>query len=125
AFLNALVSGGEGRAPRAIKRRAPRATRHGTVAWRAGELTGRTRADGVVLSGALHPVMSAPHAEWLLAPAVVEGRREWWLLAADEISVAPLDSLDLTRRVATVTVNDVRLPLERRTDLDDIDVDAT
>src|SRR4051812_21669864 len=97
----------------------------GTVAWRAGELLGTAAGGGVQVSGELRPVLSAAHARWLLAPVLVDGRRQWWLLSRDEVQVSLLDSLDLTRRVATVTVDPVVLPEERRTELTDTDVDAT
>ena len=96
----------------------------GTVAWRAGDLDGRATGDGVVLHGSLRPIISAQQADWLLAPAVVDGQRQWWLLSRDEVRITPLDSLDLTRRVADVTVDDVELPADRRVAVDDADVDA-
>src|SRR4051812_28835415 len=96
----------------------------GTVAWRAGELQGTTASDGVVVSGELRPVLSAGRAPWLLAPVRVDGRRQWWLLAADEWQAEPLDSLDLTRRVATVSVDGVQLSADRCVAVDDDRVDA-
>jgi 3-oxochol-4-en-24-oyl-CoA dehydrogenase len=97
----------------------------GTVAWRAGDLTGTADGDGVVVHGVLRPVLGAARAEWVLAPVLVGGQRQWWLLAAEEVQVEPLDSLDLTRRVATVTVAEVALSAERRVPVDDDAVDAT
>jgi 3-oxochol-4-en-24-oyl-CoA dehydrogenase len=96
----------------------------GTVAWRAGELTGSTNGDELEVRGLLHPVISAQNASWLLAPVVVGADRQWWLLAGDEVAVTPLDSLDLTRRVATATVDGVHLASERRLAVTDADVDA-
>ena len=98
--------------------------RSGTVAWRAGDLAGTVQGDRVVVTGSLRPVMSAQHAEWLLAPVVVDDERQWWLLTADEVTATPLESLDLTRRVATVAVDGVELAPDRRTDRSDGDVDA-
>jgi alkylation response protein AidB-like acyl-CoA dehydrogenase len=86
----------------------------GTVAWRAGELT----RDG----GVLRPVLCAGSAAWLLAPVVVDGERRWHLLPGDRVSVGPLPSLDLTRRVSEVRVGapDLSSPVA----VSDADVDA-
>ena len=96
----------------------------GTVAWRAGELTGTAAGAAVIVRGVLRPVVSAPRAEWLLAPVSVDGARQWWLLSRDEVQVTPLESLDRTRRVAEVSVDGVELAADRRVDVDDAKVDA-
>ena len=109
AFLNVLLG---------------RADAIGTVAWRAGELTGEASADGITVRGRLRPVLSATGADWLLTPVRLDGKREWWLLTGEDVHVAPLESLDLTRRVSTVTVEGAALSADRRTALTDADVDA-
>jgi alkylation response protein AidB-like acyl-CoA dehydrogenase len=96
----------------------------GTVAWRAGELVGDPDGKGAVVRGELGPVMSAASADWLLAPVVIGSSREWWLLSKNDVEIEPLDSLDLTRRVAAVKVEAVRLRSDRRVDVDDSRVDA-
>jgi alkylation response protein AidB-like acyl-CoA dehydrogenase len=108
AFLSALLGRAE----------------EGTVAWRGGELRGETTGGGVTVNGELRPVLSAGVAPLLLAPVQVDGERQWWLLARDETTVDPHDSLDLTRRVSTVSVDGVTLPADRRTALTDDAVDA-
>jgi 3-oxochol-4-en-24-oyl-CoA dehydrogenase len=77
-------------------------TSAGTVAWRAGELTGRVVDDGLVVEGVLRPVLSAA-AAYVLAPVLVDGVRQWCLV--DHGSVTALESLDLTRRVGEVAVS--------------------
>ncbi len=99
-------------------------TEAGTVAWRSGELTGDADGSGAVVRGELSPVISAEGAEWLLAPVVIKDTRQWWLLSKDDVQVERLDSLDLTRRVAAVSVEAVRLRSDRRIGVDDARVDA-
>jgi len=97
----------------------------GTVAWRSGELQGSLQPDGaLVVRGALRPVVNAQRAKWLLVPVAVDGQRQWWLLAAGEVTLEPLESLDLTRRIAALTVDDVRLEADRYADVDDDEVDT-
>jgi alkylation response protein AidB-like acyl-CoA dehydrogenase len=96
----------------------------GTVAWRAGELHGTETPDGVRLAGVLSPVLCPASSARLLVPARVDGSRRWYLLMAEEFSTTSAQSLDLTRRVGAVTVDEVVLPATRAVDLDDAAVDA-
>jgi alkylation response protein AidB-like acyl-CoA dehydrogenase len=97
-------------------------TATGTVAWRAGELTGTPQGDDVVVTGVLSPVLCACSADLVLAPVDVAGERRWYLL--DHFTPGPLGSLDLTRRVGSVAVDTV-LGRDRQVVLDDRVVDAT
>jgi alkylation response protein AidB-like acyl-CoA dehydrogenase len=90
----------------------------GTVAWQAGELQashGRAR-------GVLRPVLCPASSRWLLAPVRVDDERRWYLL--DTFGVVPLESLDLTRRVGELRVDDLLLTPEREVVVDDVLVDS-
>jgi alkylation response protein AidB-like acyl-CoA dehydrogenase len=87
-------------------------------------LTGTGAGAGVIVRGSLRPVVCAHRAEWVLAPVSVDGERQWWLLAHDELTISSLASLDLTRRVAEVTVDGVELAADRKVAIGDDDVDA-
>src|SRR4051794_2794609 len=78
-------------------------TAAGTVAWRAGELTGRVSRGALQVEGVLRPVLAAGSASYLLAPVLVDGHRQWCLV--EDTSVMGLESLDLTRRVGEVAVS--------------------
>ncbi|MDT7544105.1 MAG: hypothetical protein QOE99_215 [Actinomycetota bacterium] len=96
----------------------------GTVAWRAGELTGTETPDGVQVAGRLEPVLCPASSDWLLAPVRIGDHRDWFLLAREQVETVQLDSLDLTRRVGGLTVAAVVLPPARRVSVDDRAVDA-
>ncbi|CUU59296.1 Acyl-CoA dehydrogenase [Parafrankia irregularis] len=96
-----------------------------TAAWcvaeprpndRLGSVTAQARIDGgsIVLSGVKRPVESAATASYLLATARTDGGLTQVLVPAGTtgLSVAPLRTVDLTRRFFTVTFDDVRLPLD-------------
>jgi alkylation response protein AidB-like acyl-CoA dehydrogenase len=75
-----------------------------------GALTIAERADGRLrVAGALEPVLSAHVAELLLAPTA-DG---WVVLLAGEFTAEERPTVDLTRRVAAVTV-DADVPASRR-----------
>jgi alkylation response protein AidB-like acyl-CoA dehydrogenase len=97
----------------------------GSVAWRAGELTGAQTGEGVRIDGVLQPVLCASSATWLLAPVVVDGQRRWYLLDRQDVTTKAFESLDLTRRVFAVSVEAVVLPDSREVGVDDRVVDAT
>ena len=101
---------------------AGRAT--GTVAWRAGELTGRVTADGVVADGVLRPVLSAASSTWTLAPVRVDGQRRWYLLDREQVDVTTLDSLDLTRPMGELHVASALLSADRQVAVEEGAVDA-
>ncbi|MES9535773.1 acyl-CoA dehydrogenase family protein [Actinomadura sp. NPDC000600] len=64
--------------------------------------------DGSTVSGTVQPVLGAPLADLFVLPA---GDR-WVVLRRDDVTVEPLESLDITRPVGSVTVTDVSLPDE-------------
>jgi alkylation response protein AidB-like acyl-CoA dehydrogenase len=80
-------------------------------------LTGRRSPDGLIVDGAVEPVLGAALADLLVLPVRVEHEdapgEEWVVVAAADASVEPLGSLDLTRRVARVVLKDVTVPVER------------
>ncbi len=88
----------------------------------AGSLAGVRMPDGTVeVSGELRPVLGASAAKAVLAPLELTDEKapldssseELWclLIVGEGVSVEPLPSLDLTRRVAAVNVERAVLPL--------------
>ncbi|WP_149259242.1 acyl-CoA dehydrogenase [Actinomadura sp. K4S16] len=71
-------------------------------------LSGGLDIDGSTVSGTVQPVLGAPLADLFVLPA---GDR-WVVLRRDDVTVEPLESLDITRPVGSVTVTDVSLPDE-------------
>jgi alkylation response protein AidB-like acyl-CoA dehydrogenase len=77
-----------------------------TVALTA-PLPGRTRpGGGVAVSGSLGPVLSGTLADVAVVPVDVDGDGDerWFVLPASSFEATPVDSLDPTRRLATLTV---------------------
>ncbi|WP_141581403.1 acyl-CoA dehydrogenase [Actinomadura sp. WMMA1423] len=73
-------------------------------------LTGSLGTGGsTTLSGTVQPVLGAPLADLFVLPA---GDR-WVVLERDDVTVEPLESLDITRPVGAVTVEAVSVPDER------------
>ncbi|GGT59145.1 acyl-CoA dehydrogenase [Actinomadura citrea] len=71
-------------------------------------LSGGLATNGSTVSGTVQPVLGAPLADLFVLPA---GGR-WVVLGRDEVTVEPLESLDITRPVGSVTVEGVSLPDE-------------
>jgi 3-oxochol-4-en-24-oyl-CoA dehydrogenase len=80
----------------------------------AAGLTGRWDGAGaLVIEGSSAPVPGAGLADVLILP-VQAGDRELWVAAdAASLDIAPLDSLDLTRRAARVSASGVAVPEDR------------
>jgi 3-oxochol-4-en-24-oyl-CoA dehydrogenase len=88
--------------------------RIGAVALNAdGSLRGDETADGVQVRGTLRPVLGAHLADLLVVPVRVAGRDVWCALDAADAAVHELASVDVTRRVAEVTVRDLVVPADR------------
>ncbi|GAA4347382.1 acyl-CoA dehydrogenase [Actinomadura luteofluorescens] len=69
-------------------------------------LSGGLDIDGSTVSGTVRPVLGAPLADVFVLPA---GDR-WAVLRRGDVTVEPLESLDITRPVGAVTVENVSLP---------------
>ncbi|WP_395106389.1 acyl-CoA dehydrogenase [Actinomadura sp. SCN-SB] len=79
-------------------------SRTGALALTA-DLTGRRDGGALVVSGTARTVLGAALADVLVLPVTTgEGAREWVVIDAADVSVTPVQSLDRTRRVATVEV---------------------
>lgn len=65
--------------------------------------------DGDTVTGTIQPVLGAPLADLFVLP-VGDG---WVVLGRDDVTVGPLESLDVTRPVGSVTVDGVTVPDER------------
>ncbi len=87
------------------------------VAYGSGALgASRDSGDALVVSGTLRPVLSAPLARLLIAPARAGDTERWCLVdtADEKVEVTALPSLDPTRRVGSVGVEGLRVPPERQ-----------
>jgi alkylation response protein AidB-like acyl-CoA dehydrogenase len=83
----------------------------------AGALAGTRSGDGSLeVSGALSPVLCATLAQRILAPVTVDDNTVWCVLDLDGggVVTAPLASLDPTRRVGSVRVDNVVVVPERQ-----------
>lgn len=72
-------------------------------------LSGSLARDGDTVTGTIQPVLGAPLADLFVLP-VGDG---WVVLGRDDVTVGPLESLDVTRPVGSVTVDGVTVPDER------------
>ncbi|HEX9549063.1 MAG TPA: acyl-CoA dehydrogenase family protein, partial [Acidimicrobiales bacterium] len=66
------------------------------------------------LHGTVRPVLGAGLARLLVLPVNTTNGPLWCAVPADEATIFPIPSLDPTRRVAGVTVDDVIVPPERQ-----------
>ena len=76
-------------------------------------LVGQETADGLRVHGTLRPVLGAHLADVLVVPVRVGDRDVWCALDADDLAVRELPSVDVTRRVTEVTVDDLVVPPDR------------
>ena len=79
-----------------------------------GSLTARRDGDALVVSGTTGPVLGGASADLIVLPA----GDAWVVVRRDEVAIEPLESLDVVRGVASVTVNDVAVPPERVLDIE-------
>ncbi len=68
---------------------------------------------GVVIDGSCGPVTGAGLADLLILPAGQGGAQAWVAVDAGEVTLTPLDSMDLTRPVARVTASRTAVPAGR------------
>jgi alkylation response protein AidB-like acyl-CoA dehydrogenase len=76
----------------------------------------RVEGDDLVLDGVKRPVESAAQARYLLVTGRTAGTGLTQVLVpadAPGVSIAPMDTVDLTRRFSAVTFDDVRVPADR------------
>jgi alkylation response protein AidB-like acyl-CoA dehydrogenase len=78
----------------------------GAIALERGGLGGRrTESGDVRLSGTSAPALCGPVADVLVLPAEVDDQLVWLVLRRSDVSVEDPSSLDLTRRLGTVSVD--------------------
>src|SRR5207249_4305959 len=84
------------------------------ASWCPAGVEARLDGSDLVLSGVERPVESAAHADHLLVTARTGDGLTQVLLPADAtgVRVEPMRSVDLTRRFARVTFEDVRVPAD-------------
>lgn len=93
-------------------------SRTGAVAL--GEpLDARRDEDGYLVTGSVDAVIGGEHADVLLLPIRVDGVVRWSALDAADVQTSTQDSIDLVRRSARVTVDDLHVGADRL--LDSID----
>lgn len=83
-----------------------------TGPWGQITTTATIEGDQAVVTGRKRPVESAAQARWLLVSAIYDGDPVVVLVpsTAGGVSVAPMKTLDLTRRFAAVGLDEVRVP---------------
>jgi len=86
-----------------------------TGQWDAASVTATARADGDawVLDGEKHFVVEPGHVDEIAVVATVDGGVGVFVVPSGECRVAPLDSLDPTRQIATVILDGVRVDADR------------
>ena len=68
---------------------------------------------GLVIDGSCGPVLGASLADLLILPAGRDGAAGWVAVDAGDVTVTPLDGMDLTRPVARVSASKVAVPAGR------------
>ncbi len=76
------------------------------------ENTSTNTAAGAVVGGTADPVVGAALADVVVLPVAGPDGERWVALAADELEIIPVQSLDLGRGAARVVADDVRVPEE-------------
>ena len=80
-------------------------------------LSAEETADGLVVRGTIGPLVGAHLANLIVAPAGMGDHAVWVALSVGEgVTVRELPSVDQTRRVGEVVVDQARVPPERRLD---------
>jgi 3-oxochol-4-en-24-oyl-CoA dehydrogenase len=82
----------------------------GAVAY-GPALDGDTGANGALLvTGTTGPVLCGALANVVVLPVAVDGEERWCIVRASAITATPVESLDPTRRLATLTVDGAAVP---------------
>jgi alkylation response protein AidB-like acyl-CoA dehydrogenase len=68
---------------------------------------------GLVIHGSCGPVLGAPLADLLILPAGQGAAQAWVAVDAGDVTVTPLDGMDLTRPVARVSASKAMVPAGR------------
>ncbi len=77
-------------------------------------LVGEETTDGLRVHGTITPVLGAHLADLVVVPVRVDDDLAWCVVDAREATIDEQSSVDPTRRVATVTVNDAIITPEHR-----------
>ena len=110
--LAGAIIGSAGNTPAELLADLADGSRPAAVSLAAG-LTGRRTEQGLVVSGAVEPVLGAALADVLVVPVATADGAEWVVIDSAETQITPLESLDLTRGVAAVSLPEVMLPAAR------------
>jgi 3-oxochol-4-en-24-oyl-CoA dehydrogenase len=85
----------------------------GAISFPRTSPLGSSARDGdgsVRVSGTARPVPGAAGADWLVLAARGEDGETWCVIPREQLEIAPLPSLDLTRPAAAVTATEVLVP---------------
>jgi 3-oxochol-4-en-24-oyl-CoA dehydrogenase len=85
----------------------------GSPAGGSGPRAGTEGSGGLVVTGECGPVVGATLADLIVLPVQTDGGEVWAALDAAGLEITPLDSLDLTRPVATVRASNTVVPADR------------
>jgi 3-oxochol-4-en-24-oyl-CoA dehydrogenase len=88
-------------------------TRTAAVALSFGDLRATVSDDGVVLDGAVRPVVGAPSADLLLLAARSDDGEVWVAVDAADVTVTPLTSFDPSRPAGEVRLSGVPVAASR------------
>jgi alkylation response protein AidB-like acyl-CoA dehydrogenase len=113
AVIAAALAAGPAAGPLAeLARGLAAGTLTGAVSLAPG-LAASAAGDGLLVTGTCRPVLGAPLADLLILPASLGSQAAWLAVDAAEVTVTPLDSLDLTRPVGEVSVDRLRVAAGR------------
>lgn len=79
----------------------------------ASSFTGTASDGGLAVDGQARSVLSAASAAYVVAPVSVGADRVWVVLSADDLTLAPQQSVDRLRPVAHVTATAAHVPADR------------
>jgi alkylation response protein AidB-like acyl-CoA dehydrogenase len=93
-----------------------------SVALGATKVAATDGPKGLVLSGAVRPVVGGALVDLVILRAEVDDRTVWCVVDAEGRAVTPIESFDATRRVVEIDVDGVVVPAARQLSLDQHDV---
>ena len=88
-------------------------SRTGAVSLADGLLAAPGQDGGLVITGESGPVLAGSMADLIIAPAQAPGGRVWLAIDSAELQITIVDSLDLTRPMASVRADGVAIAADR------------
>ena len=90
-----------------------------TVAIGATPIDAIATDDGVTITGTIRPVVAAGYGGVLLLPVTVAGSTSWCVVDEADVTVTPIESLDLGRRLSVIELAGVVVPSSRQLSVSD------